>query len=465
MFDSQCVRRLLLVCLLVACLPANILAYSGAVSWQNISIVNDKVTIDFNGAKVYSVEQSENGDALIVKVACPMKYTWTYQLPYNSALIAKAELIDIQGVGYNLILFLNKPISYKTQVFYQPYRAEISMTDTGYTEAVHQLTDKVTFDVVNYKTVDGPVRAYVIDAQPNSDYQLQALLDGKILGLTRLSNFADRIDILAAINANYFAKNGEIIGVLKIGGKIISSDKIARAVVGFSETGAIKIAITQYQGKVELPDTTLVNIDYVNRSRYENSLIKYTSEYADRTHTNAFGREFVVVDGVVAAINDGNSIIPMNGYVLSANGGALLHLLGLNIGDKVVLCETLGTDIDACGDAVGAGPQLIQNGKLNITSKEERVLPDISIGRAPRTALAYTKAGHTLMVIVDGRQSHSIGMSLSEFAGFLLKLNADTAINLDGGGSSELLINGNVINLPSDKRERAIASAVALVKK
>jgi exopolysaccharide biosynthesis protein len=89
---------------------------------------------------------------------------------------------------------------------------------------------------------------------------------------------------------------------------------------------------------------------------------------------------------------------------------------------------------------------------------------DFSTVRHPRTVVAWNQA-HYFLVVIDGRSIESVGMTFDEMANFLTTvLNADEALNLDGGGSSAIVVDGTVKNLPSDGTERAVANALLLVR-
>jgi len=81
-------------------------------------------------------------------------------------------------------------------------------------------------------------------------------------------------------------------------------------------------------------------------------------------------------------------------------------------------------------------------------------------GRAPRTAVGYTADRRTVyMMVVDGRTSASVGMTIDELAVFMAGLGVDRAMNLDGGGSSTLWLNtAGVVNAPSDGSERTVGN-------
>ncbi|MCR4401193.1 MAG: phosphodiester glycosidase family protein [Firmicutes bacterium] len=111
--------------------------------------------------------------------------------------------------------------------------------------------------------------------------------------------------------------------------------------------------------------------------------------------------------------------------------------------------------------AVGGGPRLVKDGKVHVTSGEERFKADVAVGRAPRTAAGVTFDGKLLLVAVTGRQAHhSIGVTLEELANLMIELGAKDALNFDGGGSSTMVVREYVMNTPSDGRERTVADAI-----
>jgi exopolysaccharide biosynthesis protein len=113
--------------------------------------------------------------------------------------------------------------------------------------------------------------------------------------------------------------------------------------------------------------------------------------------------------------------------------------------------------------AIGGGPMLLQRGSKLITATEEVFDASSGInagGAAPRTAIARLKDDRVLLLVVDGRSAASRGVALTELADILLSLGATDAINLDGGGSSTMIVNGVVANVPSDGVQRQIPSVV-----
>ncbi len=112
-------------------------------------------------------------------------------------------------------------------------------------------------------------------------------------------------------------------------------------------------------------------------------------------------------------------------------------------------------------DAIAAGPALIRDGEIRVTSDEEvffgTTIPQVH----PRTAAGRTADGALILMVVDGRQPESRGVSLEKLATLMLEVGAVDAINLDGGGSSALVVGGVLLNRPQGStEEREVMSAL-----
>ena len=177
------------------------------------------------------------------------------------------------------------------------------------------------------------------------------------------------------------------------------------------------------------------------------------------------GQDDSVRNGRVTARRAAESPIPADGWVVSVHGTSKDAFAGVKIGDAVKIEEDYDTELAAAQNIVGAGPTLVKNGQVKVTAKEEQFPGDIAYGRAPRTALGILPNNHVLLAVVDGRQSHSIGCTLSEMGELMKKFGAVDAINFDGGGSSEMIVGGQIQNSPSDGAERPVGSAIVVVKK
>lgn len=111
--------------------------------------------------------------------------------------------------------------------------------------------------------------------------------------------------------------------------------------------------------------------------------------------------------------------------------------------------------------AIGGGPWLVQGGQVAVDWELQRFnLMEFVERKHPRTAIGVMEDGTLLLVVVDGRQEMSAGASLFQLAQLMKNLGAVNAINLDGGGSSTMLIGGGTINSPSDGKLRYLANGL-----
>jgi exopolysaccharide biosynthesis protein len=197
----------------------------------------------------------------------------------------------------------------------------------------------------------------------------------------------------------------------------------------------------------------------------------FTPAFNRTTLTDKQGVEIVIKRRRVVKIleNQGSTEIPRNGFVLSASGKFREQILSLlKTNSKIEIMDYISTpeqkaavDADLAEDIVAGVPQLIKNGKIDITWEREKSSKAFVETRHPRTAVAKLKDGKFLMIIVDGRSEASAGIGLEDLARLLLEFGAVDAMNLDGGGSTTMFLDGKVVNRPSDKEgERRVSDAI-----
>ena len=117
--------------------------------------------------------------------------------------------------------------------------------------------------------------------------------------------------------------------------------------------------------------------------------------------------------------------------------------------------------LDGAVQVLSFGPALVEDGRVTVSQNDE-------VGKAmasnPRTAIGIIEQGHYIFVVSDGRTSQSEGLSLSQLAEFMQGLGVKTAYNLDGGGSSTMYFNGEVVNNPTTNgrsiKERSVSDIV-----
>lgn len=315
------------------------------------------------------------------------------------------------------------------------------------------------------------VMAFAIIAD-HEKYQLRPVLArGQVPGRATVSQM-NAPDAIATINASYFGVSGVIYGNTKIDGLTAGTTYFIRSALGINADGSTIFGRQVYRGVLQFNGEEVV-IGGVNCERNENSVVVYNSWNGAMTGTNDFGVELIVREGVVENIlwGKGNNYIPPDGYVVSAHGTAAEIFKSVYRGDAMIFDEDYinveyGEDFNEAIHILGAGPTLVKDGEIYVTADAEQFPADIRVGRAPRSAVGVTEYGDYIFAVVDGRQAHSKGCTLTEWARILRNnFGAVDAINLDGGGSTELYFKGSLINSPSDGHERLVGDALTILPK
>lgn len=422
-----------------------------------------RIVFDVTNLPEYTVTTLENPLRLVIDMPGIVNKA-ANQYVFNDVTVDKMRLASDEAGKSRVVIDLKTAYTYKVFTLKNPNRVVVDIIKKYDRKTVEDVAPGITYTSWLRSTASGPVLAHILAVDPNAGYMVRpAVSNGAIQGLEPLMAMVERTHALAAVNGSYFGLDGSIIGLLKIDGEIVSTPELPRTALGIMPNGKMLIDQVHYEGKVMLPDGQTVPINAVNRERGENELVVYNGLYAPATGSNNYGQEYVVINDKVTAVNPSNSQIPPDGVILSAHGEAARLMASLKVGDNVKVQQTLGTVWDKTEHVLGAGPMLVKNNSVYLTTKIEEFGSDVAGGRAPRTALGLKADGHILAVVVDGRQENSIGMTLLEMALFMQELGVQDAMNLDGGGSSEMVVKGRIVNKPSDGRERRVGDALVIV--
>lgn len=254
-----------------------------------------------------------------------------------------------------------------------------------------------------------------------------------------------------------------------IDGKLLSENSTNRINLFIAnEKNATSVGIGRFSPSLKLTARNLaLTISGINRERKADELIVFTPEFHLTTLTDTNGTEVFVVNGKISQIapDKGSGRIPANGFILSASGKMREQLKNLKVGDKVSINSQSSPRNDfgmkQLEDVVSGVPQLVKDGKIDVTWQEEKSSKSFVETKHPRTAVAKLKDGKFLMVTIDGRSESSGGIGLQNLAALLLELGATDAMNLDGGGSTTMFLDGKIVNHPSDKEgERKVGDAI-----
>ncbi|GAA1703433.1 phosphodiester glycosidase family protein [Microbacterium sediminicola] len=233
------------------------------------------------------------------------------------------------------------------------------------------------------------------------------------------------------------------------------SDGETSVTISTVTTGTGENTVTYYVADVVLGDATDLRSAFANNQFGEN-ITALTSEMA------AENDAVFAINGDYYGFRD-TGIVIRNG-VIYRDEPAREGLVFYSDGTVAVYDETTTSAdellADGAWNTLSFGPAIVEDGA--VVDGIEAVEVDTNFGNhsiqgdQPRTAVGVIDENHLVFVVVDGRQSgYSEGVTLTELAEIMVSLGATTAYNLDGGGSSTMYFNGEVINQPSNGGERA----------
>ena len=424
-----------------------------------------RIVLELSSIPAYTVSVTETPHQVEIELPDTVNRSAVGQLSFVDPFIDKLRFVDLGGGRFKAVVSLKLPVLPKVSMLSSPNRLVIDLLKNYQSRSEYVIAPGLIYREFLAGRSAGPVRAHLLEVDFKAGYALRPVLSNdSVAGIEALSEMAARSQAVAMVNGPYYMRSGEILGLLKIDQTLVSTPDTPRTSFGVLPDGKIIFDSPAFTGHVELPDKTKIPIDGVNRGRGESELILYNTYYAYWTLTAGGGREFLVRDGRIVDIRNDNSVISEGTVVLSASGRQAWLMADLKIGDPLKIVQTLGPVWDKVTQAVGAGPCLVKNGEIYMTTLGEEFGSDVAGGRAPRTALGITKDGKALLVVVDGRSRSSVGYTLLELARFMLEQGAVEAMNLDGGGSSQMIIGSQIVNTPSDGRERRLGAGIAVVK-
>jgi exopolysaccharide biosynthesis protein len=329
----------------------------------------------------------------------------------------------------------------------------------------------------------GPFAIHLVSVTLSAPSTIDLALALDVLpGLETTSSMARRRGATVAINGDYadpdhagrpihiFAKDGRLLQTAILLGNNHAVDD--REVTVFMGRPNVQVV-------AEAPRTGLVlAVAQVNRGAPAGDEVAlFTPEGvtlerppADATSARlrAAGPATVRADGwaetayTVEEVGQLGGPVPAGTVVLSTPpaGAVAADLAALAVGDQVTVAWSVAT-WPGILDTSGGNPTLVRNGRV-LSGNVDGTTPFHR--RNPRTGVGATADGRLLLVTVDGRQpGHSVGMSLREFAELFVGLGARSAINLDGGGSTTMVLDGTVVNRVSDPQERRVPTAVLVL--
>jgi hypothetical protein len=242
-----------------------------------------------------------------------------------------------------------------------------------------------------------------------------------------------------------------------------------RVALGIFDDG-FDIARVQLNALIKAGRET-IKVDNINQPRMLASyVLVYTPEWGKTAPASPkYGTQVAVEDGKVIQTSASALAIPQNGYVIVGPAKELEKIVQsplnptlLRVARAVELEISTQPQWKNVKHIISGGPYLVKDSEVFVDTAAQK-LASIG-GRNPRSAIGYTADNNLIMAAVDGREESSVGLTLTELAGFMKSIGCTNAMNLDGGGSTVMYVNGKVVNSPAQQGGIPVSNAIVLAR-
>ena len=316
--------------------------------------------------------------------------------------------------------------------------------------------------------------------KPGGLYDLKPVLsNGLVTGRETVSSMQRRLSsraTLAGINGDLFNwGSGRPSGIFLHRNRLSTRAAYSRSSLGIGVDGLLRTGFVRYTGTWQFGSNKLRILREFNHPLVQHSgVVLYSPTWGPRTPRVRGAREIVL--SRVAPVGPNKDFsgrvvlrswhthhhIPAGGAVLQVSGDRRKVLFEeAKLGHWVKLHVGLTPWWSEVKDAIGGGPRIVSGG-VPVFQAGEDFLASQLLPRNPRTAVGQLANGRIVMVAVDGRVSWSAGVTNSQLARLMVDLGARTAMALDAGGSTTMAFDGQVLNRPSEGRERAVADSLMI---
>lgn len=365
-------------------------------------------------------------------------------------------------------------------------------------------SEPVASGVVHRRLVanQGPFMINVLEVElTRRDIIISAMhaLDS-LRGREQTSSMAMRrgASLIAAVNADFFdLKTGENENNQVVEGEVLKGVPVTDSPFDSSHTIHSQFGVTcdghpvidrfAFAGAVLTPPPgrAVLPLDAVNFRPRGDAMVLYTPAYGT-TPSDSSARltveaplqlverrgDTVQYRSAGAPRPGGGASIRAGQAVLAGSGAAaevVRRLAGsMSSGSSLSIVTSFTPRRGRLCTLVGGWPRLVVDGQSIADSVDrlEGTFPRFSTIRHPRTGVGFSRDSALLyFVTVDGRSESSSGMSLAEFAALMRSLGIAQGLNLDGGGSTTLVIRGHIVNHPSDSTgERKVGNALLVIR-
>ncbi|MEK7432352.1 MAG: phosphodiester glycosidase family protein [Cyanobacteriota bacterium] len=467
---------------------------------SNVDVSETKIIFNFSSQPVFEEEKGNDYYKIsILGTNLFEKDKIKKQLESISSEFSKIDLDFYKGIT-KIIFYTKEEFNLiNTYTIEKPDRLVIQFPKNYKTETKLLKQDGIYHSKIVENNSSIPNKINILEIDPQKNISIKPVISRdkySNFNLKELSKLAKDFNALAGINGGYFSsKIKSPLGLLLANGELIAQPWYNRSSLIINKDNSFEIKnidlniflkISNFQDDnnsnpfdssevvkpINIKNDKSIKVNSYNLPPKEDQIVVFNYNFMKSYYNKNLNplkkdkeQTYFFIDPKTNEIKY-NPEENIKGFYVYAEGKGKENLdkyINQNIKCEVVI--NYSEPINNVLYAIGGGPTLIKNGLINITSEQEKFKADITDGKAPRTALGLLNNNKILIIVVDGRQKTSKGMTLDEVANYLKKYNVISAINFDGGGSSSMYLDGKIINSFSDNKERVISNGLFIFDK
>lgn len=312
-----------------------------------------------------------------------------------------------------------------------------------------------------------PVTGYQLKVDMNNEaiWLKHGLSFDQFYGFEKTSDISIRHDAIAAVNGMFYTEFGMPLGIMIEDGQVLGIRSTRGPLFYVDDSGLMHMDDIEVKAYAVVGDDTY-ELYGVNDSAPNDSMVLYDSIYGRTDRIYRWHISYLIDDGIITDFIRSDSAVSLNDsdYVLSHVTDDAIY--PFEIGDEIRIkydyfnMETgdlLDVSINQSFQTAG---WLVKDG-INIARDYEPYI-GYTTPLHPRTLIGITEDNQLVLMVIDGRQDHSTGVSGYQAAELMIEAGCVYAGHLDGGASSTMVINQEVVNQPSGGQERDVAHCILI---
>jgi hypothetical protein len=438
---------------------------SGKQTW------GDRLVLDLNAPTFWQVSQAKDEGVVTVEGLAPQSLLSQFQavptpspisngdeddLGSDNAPRPQAQLFSLESTPTTTKIKIELPSAYGLQVtsLANPPRLVIDVRPDYFPLREIAWYPGITLRTQLINLAEAQFPTHILEIDPRvTPVSLQPMTSGRdtLIGIEPLVKISREQQASIAINGGFFNRQTQLpLGAIRKGGRWLSSPILNRGAIAWTDGNQFKIARLGWQEILTTATGTSYPLQFLNSGYLEAGMARYTRDWGDKYTTLTDGEILLTVEDerivqrvTVAKAGQNTIPIPPNGYLLVVRKQSpLLPQVGTQVSLRVT---TNPPDLINYPHILGAGPVLVEQGKIVLDAEAERFSKAFGQQKASRSAIATTTQGKIILIAVHHRLGGT-GPTLTEFSQLVQTLGVVDALNLDGGSSTSLAVGGQLVD-------------------